>query len=32
MVGMGPPQVKAPLVDAIIKEIDILGIFRYANW
>lgn len=32
MVGMGPPQVKVPLVDAIIKEIDIRGVFRYANW
>ncbi|XP_003748082.1 sorbitol dehydrogenase [Galendromus occidentalis] len=31
MVGMGPPQVKVPLVDAVIKELDIRGVFRYAN-
>jgi L-iditol 2-dehydrogenase len=32
MVGMGPLQVKVPLVSAACREIDILGVFRYANW
>lgn len=31
LVGMSPPSVQLPLVIATMKEIDIHGIFRYAN-
>ncbi|OQR73901.1 sorbitol dehydrogenase-like [Tropilaelaps mercedesae] len=31
LVGMGPPEIKVPLIDAGVKEIDIRGVFRYAN-
>jgi threonine dehydrogenase-like Zn-dependent dehydrogenase len=31
LVGMGANEVKVPLVNAGIKELDIRGVFRYAN-
>ncbi|XP_034943224.1 sorbitol dehydrogenase-like [Chelonus insularis] len=31
LVGMGAPEVKIPLMNALIREIDIRGVFRYCN-
>ncbi|GLH07399.1 hypothetical protein R5R35_002892 [Gryllus longicercus] len=31
LVGMGAPEVKVPLVTALIREVDIRGVFRYCN-
>ncbi|XP_076293970.1 sorbitol dehydrogenase isoform X2 [Lasioglossum baleicum] len=31
MVGMGAPEVKIPLINALCREVDIRGVFRYAN-
>ncbi|XP_046737585.1 sorbitol dehydrogenase-like [Diprion similis] len=31
LVGMGPAEVKLPLVQALAREIDIKGVFRYVN-
>jgi len=31
IVGMGKPEVKIPLIDALVREVDIRGIFRYVN-
>ncbi|XP_046848589.1 sorbitol dehydrogenase-like [Xenia sp. Carnegie-2017] len=31
IVGMGKPEVKMPVIDFLAREVDIRGIFRYAN-
>lgn len=31
LVGMGAPDVKLPLLSAMIREVDIRGVFRYSN-
>lgn len=31
MVGMGPAEVKLPVLDACCREVDIRGVFRYCN-
>jgi L-iditol 2-dehydrogenase len=32
VVGMGKPNATVPLVNALCREVDIRGVFRYANW
>lgn len=31
LVGMGAPEVQIPLINALIREVDIRGVFRYVN-
>lgn len=32
MVGMGKAEINLPIVNALVREVDIKGVFRYANW
>lgn len=31
LVGMGAADMKIPILDALIREVDLRGVFRYAN-
>ena len=32
LVGLGPLEIKAPLVNASLREVDIIGVCRFRNW
>ncbi|XP_024941339.1 sorbitol dehydrogenase isoform X2 [Cephus cinctus] len=31
LVGMGAPEIQVPLINALVREVDIRGVFRYVN-
>lgn len=31
MIGMGKPEINVPLINALAREVDIFGCFRYCN-
>lgn len=31
LVGNSAPEVQVPLINALVREVDIRGVFRYAN-
>lgn len=32
LVGLGPLEIRAPLVNASLREVDIIGVCRFRNW
>ena len=32
VVGLGKPEIKMPVIDFLVREVDVRGIFRYVNW
>jgi len=31
LVGLGASEVQIPLINALVREVDIRGVFRYVN-
>ena len=32
LVGLGAPLATLPIVDTSVREVDLIGVFRYVNW